>query len=426
MPQDAFGNNLIPSTSVGYAVTIADADDLTSDFGFYEPGAVGDTIFWDNNGDGEQDFGEPGIEGVTVSVYNDVNDNGVFDAGDTFVAADTTDADGHYLISGIPTDADGEAYVVVVDTGLGSPVETSTLTSDPNADGLACTTTPEPWTDFWLYCDNQVSTAIYPGTNFMGADFGYQPSGSFGDYVWLDQDGDGVQDAGEIGLDFVDVTATTLDDVWVDGVLYTGGTSVTVTTDSDGYYYFNGVFADSTPATWTITVDTADLPAGLDASYDADGSLDHSTTLVIDNIGTVTSVGGSACTDCSLDADFGYTYTGTLNVSGTVCLDDSGNQDGVCGGGTSGVGANESAFTGETVYLYIWNDSGVIGTVEPGETSQVGTTTTDANGDYSFSNVPDGLTYVVAIGAPQDNLDLTTTDLLGRSSHRPGGGHTGG
>ncbi|MEN8261599.1 MAG: hypothetical protein ABFS02_13700, partial [Pseudomonadota bacterium] len=109
-------------------------------------------------------------------------DNGIYDAGDTYLAEDITDADGHYLITGIPTDADGEAYVVVVDTGAGSPVETSTLTADPNADGLACTTTPEPWADFWLYCDNQVATDIYPGTNFLGADFGYQPSGSFGDY----------------------------------------------------------------------------------------------------------------------------------------------------------------------------------------------------------------------------------------------------
>jgi LPXTG-site transpeptidase (sortase) family protein len=409
MPQDAFGNNLIASTPTGYAVTITTADILNADFGFYEPGAVGDTIFWDNNGDGEQDFGEPGIEGVTVTVYNDVNGNGVYDSGtDTYVDEAITDADGHYLITGIPTDADGEAYVVVVDTGAGSPVETATLTADPNADGLACTTSPEPWTDFWLYCDGQVATDIFPGTNYLGADFGYQPNGSFGDYIWLDQNGDGVQDAGEIGLDFVDVTATTTDAVYVDGVLYPAGTSITVTTDSDGYYFFNDIFAETGTATWTITVDTADLPVGVVPSYDPDGTLDDSTTLVIDDTGTVTQVGGSACTDCSLDADFGYTYTGTLNVSGTVCLENS-SPDGVCDIDNSGVGTNESAFQGVTVYLYIWTDTNTDGIVGPGETAQVGTTTTNIDGDYSFSNVPGSVTYVTAIGAPIDHLDLTTT-----------------
>ena len=38
------------------------------------------------------------------------------------------------------------------------------------------------------------------GGNHTGADFGYQPSGALGDFVWLDLDQDVVQDAGEQGV----------------------------------------------------------------------------------------------------------------------------------------------------------------------------------------------------------------------------------
>src|SRR6185369_17093752 len=39
------------------------------DFGRILPGAVGDTIFADNNGNGTQDAGEPGLAGVRVELY---------------------------------------------------------------------------------------------------------------------------------------------------------------------------------------------------------------------------------------------------------------------------------------------------------------------------------------------------------------------
>ena len=54
---------------------------------------------------------------------------------------------------------------------------------------------------------------------------------SLGDFVWWDQDNDGVQDAGEPGLEGVEVTLKNAN----------GDTVATTTTDSNGYYHFGGL-----------------------------------------------------------------------------------------------------------------------------------------------------------------------------------------
>ena len=50
-------------------------------------------------------------------------------------------------------------------------------------------------------CDDADSFIIVGfGGHYGGADFGYQPSGVIGDFVWLDTNGDGIQDPGEPGI----------------------------------------------------------------------------------------------------------------------------------------------------------------------------------------------------------------------------------
>ena len=48
---------------------------LTIDFGYVSPcnGAIGDFVWYDQNGNGIQDTGEPGIANVTVSLYDSQN-----------------------------------------------------------------------------------------------------------------------------------------------------------------------------------------------------------------------------------------------------------------------------------------------------------------------------------------------------------------
>jgi len=59
------------------------------------PASLGDKVFYDDNGDGIQDAGEAGVEGVTVTLTG-AGEDGVFDTTDDITDTTTTDADGMY------------------------------------------------------------------------------------------------------------------------------------------------------------------------------------------------------------------------------------------------------------------------------------------------------------------------------------------
>jgi uncharacterized repeat protein (TIGR01451 family) len=382
LPNDAFGMNYAPTTPTSVPLALGVTDILTADFGFAALGAIGDTIFWDANGDGEQDWNETGITGVTVTLYRDDNGNGVYDpATDTFVASKVTAADGKYLFTGLAP----EDYVVVVGAVPGNP----TLTADPDADGVPCTATGASG------CDGQNDTRIFLGSASMGADFGYQPPGVIGDTLWVDADADGVRDSTEAGIPFITVEL-------VSAGCTAGVNCPTAETDADGLYLFQNVPDGS----YTVAVRTGDpdFPAGLGASYDPDGAANGSTSVIVAG-GNVTTVGGTSCTGCAMTADFGYRYSGPNNLGGTICLDGT-PANGVCGSGTSGVDGGEAPFANLPVYLHRWVDDGD-NLIEPGETTALASTTSGANGDYSFTNMPNGV-LVVTVGTPQSALLLTT------------------
>jgi|GEM_PF-1463120 len=73
-------------------VTITDADDLTIDAALcvpvVEPACIGDFVWEDLNNNGIQDGGEPGVQGVSVYLYNCEGDE---------LASTVTDANGNYL-----------------------------------------------------------------------------------------------------------------------------------------------------------------------------------------------------------------------------------------------------------------------------------------------------------------------------------------
>ncbi len=104
------------------------------------------------------------------------------------------------------------------------------------------------------------------GEDKTDVDFGYNGTGSLGDLVWFDQNGDGVLDGTEIGL--ADVT---VDLVWAgpDGDLTTAADNVaySTVTGPGGDYLFPNLPAGS----YETTVDVSTLPAGLTETYDLDG-----------------------------------------------------------------------------------------------------------------------------------------------------------
>ncbi|MGH2500837.1 MAG: SdrD B-like domain-containing protein, partial [Candidatus Limnocylindria bacterium] len=78
--------------------------------------SLGDSVFRDNGtsslfANGSQDGGESGIANVSVSLYYDLDGDGVLDATDTAWGTTTTNGSGIYTFSALP---DGK-YIVVVD-----------------------------------------------------------------------------------------------------------------------------------------------------------------------------------------------------------------------------------------------------------------------------------------------------------------------
>ena len=196
------------------------------------------------------------------------------------------------------------------------------------------------------------------------------PTGSIGDVVWIDQDGDGIQDPTELGLSGIELSLERPD-----------GTIITTTTNASGHYIF-----DQLPAgTYTVTVNPTTVPDGLIPSYDVDGTPDERTTIVI----TAGEVDASA--------DFGYQESG-FSIGNYVWVDE--NEDGI---------QNEPASSGiEGVALTLYKDTDGSGGISALD-QVVMTTTTTANGFYAFTNVPAG-SYIVVIDS--SNYDIGTMGVL--------------
>ncbi|MGC8782073.1 MAG: SdrD B-like domain-containing protein, partial [Anaerolineae bacterium] len=181
-----------------YTVTVSAGQYVfTADFGFYRvgrPGAIGDLIWYDADGDGIEDLDEHGIPNVRVAAYLDTNSNGVLDASDTLMASTVTDAAGGYLLTDLPT---GTYFVDVLDAANPNGALAGMVHSVGNQ------SQPDP----------TAAINLGPGQIYKDADFGYrkEPTAGkvlVGDLVWYDGDGDGQRGSGEPGASGVTVVIT--------------------------------------------------------------------------------------------------------------------------------------------------------------------------------------------------------------------------
>ncbi|MEO6192503.1 MAG: SdrD B-like domain-containing protein, partial [Thermoanaerobaculia bacterium] len=212
------------------------------------PYLIGDTVFADENENGVQDPGEPGIGGVEMQL---LDENGAL------VSTTHTDASGHYSF-----EVEAYRYTVRIAASNYSGEGGGTL-------GGYTPTTPEQCTE------------TINNDNVLTCDFGYRRPGAIGDRVWSDFNGNGVQDAGEPGINGVPVN-----------LFDSNGDFVAAdTTHGDGNYSFINVRAGS----YTVRVDDTYLPGGLTPTYDLDG-------IATPHEAAVTVVGGQT----RADVDFGY------------------------------------------------------------------------------------------------------------------------
>jgi len=324
------------------AVTLTDGQVyLDADFGYASATgvALGDRVWHDVNGDGIQDPGEPGIGGVTVQITPPSTVDLGNGAGQPVNV--TTDPDGSWLITGLP--AGNYKVTVTPPTGYNTTPTNGAINRDY--------TIPDTTRDI-LY-----------------ADFGFNggPTVTIGDRIWLDANGDGVQDGGESGIPGVTVN-----------LVNAGGVIIaTTTTDANGVYLFSGV-PDGTYGPYTVRVtDVGNVLAGRTQTGDPDSTMDGATEVIV-NGGAVTSVGGIACSNCNLSADFGYQPSGGI-IGNQVWRDLDG--DGFRDAGEPGV---------EGVTIALWRDVNGDGVITPGLDNLVRVTVTDQNGQYTFTGLPAG------------------------------------
>jgi len=301
-------------------------------FGYISDNSISGTIYRDDNRSNSHNGGEAGYPEQTVQLL---------DKDGQVIKTTKTDANGNYSFDSLP---DGTYSVKVVKDGALTDLE---QTEDP--DGTKDSAS-EP---IVLNEDNPTKKNV---------NFGYVPDYFIKGTIYRDGNRSGALDAGEKLYEGVTVNLVDAD----------GTVVATTTTDADGSYSF-----DKLPAgTYSVTVVQDGPIAGLEQTGDPDATKDNaSEPITLNNVNPSTT-----------DVNFGYIADNSL--SGTVYRDDSrnGDQDGT-----------EPGYSGVTVQLL--DASGNV----------VATTTTDANGTYSFSKLPDG-TYSVKVVKDGELADTEQTE----------------
>ena len=213
--------------------------------------------------------------------------------------------------------------------------------------------------------DNQIAVTLVSGTPSSGNNFLDTQPVTIGDYVWVDSNGNGVQDGGEPGLGGVQV------------ILYRtnsgAGTLTAVATNTSsgaGAYSFANVLPGDFVAGFS-------LPSGYAYTVpNAGGNTNLDSNVVTTNGQTAVFTVNSGQTNNSIDA--GYYQPGS--IGGSVLVD---------------VNGNGVADPGDTTGI-----AGVTVTLQTTGGATIATNITSASGAYIFTNLPPGSYIVVETNLP--------------------------
>ena len=323
-------------------------------FGEVLAGSVAGRVFSDLNNDGLQNGADAAISSVTVAL------TGFDDLGSVVNLTTTTNGTGDYSFTGLrPSGAAGytltETQPAAFLDGRDTAGTTGGSIGTPPSDAI--TTIP-----------------IVSGANSTGNNFAELNPASLAGFIYADTNNDGVKQGAESGIFGATVTLTGTNDLGA-------AVNLTTTTSGTGAYSFTNlragtyVLTETQPAAFLDGKDT--LGTGLTAPNSA-GTLgaDTFTGIVIADLTSGNAAGGNY--------NFGELVANSL--AGRVFAD--ANNDGLQNGADAGI-------AGVTLTLTGTDDLGA---------AVSRTTTTNATGDYLFSNVRPG-DYVLTESQPIAFLD---------------------
>ncbi|EIN4413104.1 carboxypeptidase regulatory-like domain-containing protein [Staphylococcus pseudintermedius] len=304
---------------------------------------IGDFVWRDEDHNGVQNDGEHGLEGVLVTLKT---------ADGVVLNTTTSDANGHYQF----TNVQKGKYIVEFTTpeGYEATSKHTTANTEKDSDGLIANIDV-------TQDDMSIDAGFFPLENWNP-----QPKDetyTIGDFVWRDEDHNGVQNDGEHGLEGVLVTLKTADGVVLN----------TTTSDANGHYQFTNVQKGKYIVEFTT-------PEGYEpTSKHTTANTEKDSDGLIANIDVTQD-------DMSIDAGFfplenwnpqpkDETYT----IGDFVWRDEDHN--GVQNDGEHGL-------------------EGVLVTLKTADGVVLNTTTSDANGHYQFTNVQKGK-YIVEFTTPE-------------------------
>ena len=348
-PADQGGDDVIDSDASPIVVSpnitsgeiqniVLGPNDFDEDVGAYIPGSIGDTVWCDNvTPNNLFDPGE-GVAGVLVELFDDNNCDSSADG----VAIDmqSTIGDGQYLFTDLfvgPPGGPAICYVVQV---------------DDTAVALGTCNNPFTPIDYAVALDGD-----NPDSDIN--DFGFSENAVFslGDLIFEDLDRDGIQEAGEPGIDGILVTL-------YDAANCSGNILATNTSISGGDYGFANLTAGTysvqftVPAGWTVS------PQG----QGGDDALDSDANPASGCIDSVT-LGPN-----DFDQDIGL-YQVILSLGNRIWLDDG------AGGGTASNGILDGSEAGiANVQVHLYDASGNL----------IDSQTSDGDGYYLFQDLAEG------------------------------------
>ncbi|MDM8521523.1 SdrD B-like domain-containing protein, partial [Anaerolineales bacterium HSG6] len=331
-------------------------------------GRIGDYVWFEQNPNGIQDNSsdEKPIPGVLLYLYNSNN---------VVVGTTTTDANGYYIFDLLPL---SNTYTVqLASSNFITGGALYTMSNIPLGQGTNVTDNNASPAALYNGKGYAVSTTLTSAfTEDLTLDFGFTTGeGRLGNYVWLEDIPDGLQGTGT-EQPIANVVVNLYDD--------SGNLIGTTKTDANGYYLF-----DNLPLTKTYTVQLAssNFASGQPlAAYNATAIRQGSNFAQDSNAdpnklygssGYAVSTTLTAVLTEDLTLDFGFSQN-PGRIGDTVWLEQ--NPDGVQGTGT------EQPLAGVIVNLY----NAATGALSA-------TTTTDANGNYLFENLPLDQSYVVQL-----------------------------